>query len=460
MKNMISLGKRIMRNYIGISIMTVLVITVLSNLGIRNYFIGYVKMQNQKSEKEIVSYVHNSVEVDGYLDNKEIAYLRQQARFKNVEIYILDTKEEIIFNSSMGMGMNMGRGHGSMRNASTYRDDYDYNRSPIRSKDQVVGYLVIGHSKSTIASQADNDFIYAINMLYAISFVLAVLVAVILSILLTKRLTKPIITIKNSTHHIARGNYEHVKAVDSDIIEVKELGKSVQELARQLNEQEQLRKRLSNDISHELRSPIAVLRSQIEAIMDGVLEPTEERLGKLHDEILRVTKLINDLNELVVVESEHVTLTIEEVDMHTLLSELLDSFEPMLESKNIMLHRQLESKAIIKGDVDRLKQIFTNLLTNAYKYTNEHGEVRVRLYKTKDQVKITVKDSGIGMRQEELPYIFQRFYRSDHSRSRKTGGAGIGLSIVKELVKVHEGIIHVDSEIGKGSVFTLVFPAV
>lgn len=307
---MISLGKRIMRNYIGISIMTVVVITVLSNIGIRYYFVDYVQKQNEKSDKEITGYVFSSIETDGLLDQRELSYLKQQARFKNVEILLLDVAGEVIFNSSLGMGMNNGMGHNMTR--STYREDYEYRRQPILYENKVMGYLEIGHSKSTIASEADNAFIYAINVLYAVSFVIAVIVAVILSILLSKRLTRPIIAIKNSTHHIAKGHYENVKDIDSDTLEVHALATSIQELARQLNEQEQLRKkRLSNDISHELRSPLAVLRSQIEAIMDGVLEPTQERLGKLHDEILRMTKLINDLNELVVVESENLSLHME-----------------------------------------------------------------------------------------------------------------------------------------------------
>ncbi|QUI23172.1 hypothetical protein HZI73_13120 [Vallitalea pronyensis] len=447
-----------MRNYIGISIMTVVVITVLSNIGIRYYFIDYIQKQYAKSDKEIISYVNNSIETDGLLDQRELSYLRQQARFKNVEVLLRDTDQEIIFNSSMGMGMNSGKGHHMARNI--YRDDYTYATQSIFYEDEVIGYLEIGHSKSVIDSKADNDFIYAINVLYAVSFMIAVIVAVILSILFSKRLTRPIIAIKNSTHHIAKGHYDNVKHVHTDTLEVHALATSIQELARQLNEQEQLRKRLSNDISHELRSPIAVLRSQIEAIMDGVLEPTHERLSKLHDEILRMTKLINDLNELVVVESENLPLHMERVHIKDILNPVLDNFVPLMDSKQITLHRDLDSPLTIMGDKDRLKQIFTNLLTNAYKYTNEGGQVWVQLCQENDKAMIRFKDSGIGIKEEELPYVFQRFYRSDDSRSRKTGGAGIGLSIVKELVKVHEGMITVDSQLKKGSVFTIQFPLI
>ncbi len=407
---MISLGKRIMRNYIGISIMTVVVITVLSNIGIRYYFVDYVQKQNEKSDKEITGYVFSSIETDGLLDQRELSYLKQQARFKNVEILLLDVAGEVIFNSSLGMGMNNGMGHNMTR--STYREDYEYRRQPILYENKVMGYLEIGHSKSTIASEADNAFIYAINVLYAVSFVIAVIVAVILSILLSKRLTRPIIAIKNSTHHIAKGHYENVKDIDSDTLEVHALATSIQELARQLNEQEQLRKRLSNDISHELRSPLAVLRSQIEAIMDGVLEPTQERLGKLHDEILRMTKLINDLNELVVVESENLSLHMERVHIKEILNQVLDGFEPLMDSKEIMLQRVLDEELTILGDKDRLKQIFTNILTNAYKYTNEGGQVQVHLCREKNNAVIRFSDTGIGMKKDELSYIFQRFYRS------------------------------------------------
>ncbi|GMQ60393.1 ATP-binding protein [Vallitalea sediminicola] len=453
---MISLSKRIMKNSIGISLITVIVIIILSNIGIKYYFTDYILRQNKVDDEEIITYVNSSIENDGIIDNRELSYLKQQAHFKNVEIVLQDIDKEVIFVSSMGMGKGMGMGSNAMHK-EPFKEDYTYIEKKLNYQGQTMGYLSIGHYKNIITAKEDNDFIYTINILYVISFFIAVLLAIFLSLLLVRRLTRPIIEIKDSTHNISKGNYERVKSIKTDTKELNELATSIEELARQLSEQEQLRKRLSNDISHELRSPLAVLRSQIEALMDGVLEPSPERFAKLNDEIVRMTKLINDLNELVIVESEHLRLNTSKVNLENELSTIIEGFIPLMDSKDIKLVGNLEKDIYINGDRDRLKQIFVNLLTNAYKYTNGGGKVKVTLTKNTEKAIIRFIDSGIGIKKEDLSYIFQRFYRGDESRSRKTGGAGIGLSIVKELVKAHEGIITVDSELGKGSTFTIKF---
>ncbi|GKX29570.1 two-component sensor histidine kinase [Vallitalea longa] len=453
---MISLSKRIMKNSIAISLITVIVIIIMSNIAIKYYFTDYVVEQSKLDDEEIINYVDNSLQNNGTIDNEELAYLKQQAHFKNVEVILMDKDREILLISSMGMGMGKGMGHNNMHK-NPYKEDFDYDEHTIMYEDEVVGYLSIGHYKNVINDKVNNDFMYAINILYVISFFIAMLLAIFLSRILARRLTRPIIKINDSTHNISKGNYECVKNIKADTKEIYELAISIEELARQLSEQEQLRKRLSNDISHELRSPLAVLRSQIEALIDGVLEPTEERLARLNDEIVRMTKLINDLNELVTIESEHLQLKIMKINLAEELSTSIDGFIPLMESKGIQLIHESESEIYINGDKDRLKQIFVNLLTNAYKYTNEGGIIKVILTKNEDEAIIRFIDTGIGIKKGDLSYVFQRFYRGDESRSRKTGGAGIGLSIVKELVKAHDGIITVDSEIGKGSIFTIKF---
>ncbi|MCT4597906.1 MAG: ATP-binding protein [Vallitalea sp.] len=453
---MISLGKRIRKNYIVISLIAIIIIIVLSNIGIKYYFTNYISAQNKIDDEEILTYINNGIEGDGIFDNRELSYLKQQSHFKDVEIIILDNEKDVVFVSSRGMGMGKGMGMGSM-NHNPFKEDYIYSENELIHENELLGYILIGHYKNIITSKADNDFLFAINILYIVSFCITVFVATLLSVLLEKRITKPIIEIKNSTRNISRGNYKLVENINADTVELDELATSIKELARQLDEQEQLRKRLSNDISHELRSPLAVLRGQIEAIIDGVLEPTGERLAKIYDEIIRMTKLINDLNELAVVESQELKLCKVNVNLKELLTSVIEGFLPLMNSKNIVIEKKLDDNIYYMGDRDRLKQIFVNLLNNAYKYTNEGGKIEVVLYKSIEGITISFVDTGIGIKEEDYPYIFQRFYRSDDSRSRKTGGAGIGLSIVKELVKAHNGLITVESEVGIGSNFTIIF---
>jgi signal transduction histidine kinase len=218
-----------------------------------------------------------------------------------------------------------------------------------------------------------------------------------------------------------------------------------------LNYQEALKRRMTTDIAHELRTPLAAIQSHIEAFMDGVWEPNDERLAVIHGEILRLTHLIKELSDLSIVEDDEIKLDADIVDLSVTLNDITDSYEPMFIEKNIKLNKNIQDNIVIVGDIDYLKRIFANILSNAFKYTNENGTVNVSLSQINDKIKISVSDTGIGIPKEDLKHIFERFYRSDLSRARETGGTGIGLTITKALVEAHGGTIKIDSEVGKGT---------
>lgn len=217
-----------------------------------------------------------------------------------------------------------------------------------------------------------------------------------------------------------------------------------------MDQQEGLRKRLTTDIAHELRSPLAVLRSQLEGLSDGVLEATPERYERLNGEILRLTKLIDDLSELTMVENDLYVLKLQSVNVSRLTEEITEDFQPVFESKGLLLNWEAESQLNWKLDPERYKQILVNLLTNSLKYTDK-GSTSVRLFVEGKHLILEVEDTGIGIEEKNIPFIFQRFYRADPSRSRETGGAGIGLAIVKRLVHAHGGQIEATSVFGKGT---------
>lgn len=208
---------------------------------------------------------------------------------------------------------------------------------------------------------------------------------------------------------------------------------------------------MTTDIAHELRTPLAAIQSHIEAFIDGVWEPNDERLFVIHGEIIRLTKLINELSELSVVEEDEINLKLSTVDLSATLNDIMDSYEPMFLDKNISVNKNIQNYVNMMGDMDYLKRIFVNILSNSIKYTNENGSVSVSLEQINDKIRIIVKDTGIGIPKEDLKFIFERFYRSDISRNRHTGGTGIGLTITKALVEAHEGTIKIDSEVGKGT---------
>jgi len=164
-----------------------------------------------------------------------------------------------------------------------------------------------------------------------------------------------------------------------------------------------------------------------------------------------LTKLIKDLSDLSNVESDEIKLKKSEINLSALMNNIAESFEPLFISKSINFKKEIQSNVKLSGDADRLNQVFTNILSNAYKYTNENGIVRVGLKQLKDVIRVTVEDTGIGIPKEDIKHVFERFYRSDLSRNRGTGGTGIGLTITKAYIEAHDGRIRIESEEGNGT---------
>lgn len=226
----------------------------------------------------------------------------------------------------------------------------------------------------------------------------------------------------------------------------------------ELKRLEQMRKDFVANVSHELKTPMTSIKGFSETLLDGAMEDSHLRehfLNIILKESERLQALINDLLDLSKTEQDGFTLNITKVDMKEILNDVVLMLNGKAEEKDISLISKLEDIVFIEGDYDRLKDVFINLINNAIMYTQSGGEVVVSLKSLKDQMKVIVKDTGIGMRQEEIPRIFERFYRIDKARSRNSGGTGLGLAIVKHLVEAHNGYIDVKSEVGIGTCFTV-----
>jgi two-component system sensor histidine kinase BaeS len=235
------------------------------------------------------------------------------------------------------------------------------------------------------------------------------------------------------------------------------LGRALNRLAETLEHEEEIRKANAADLGHELRTPVNGLLSRIEAAQDGVLEGPEN-LEAMHDEALRLTRLLDDLARLADAERPGMLLEKHPVDLADVVRAVAASFEPQFKERGVRLVVETEP-AVVLGDRGRLEQIATNLVANALRYT-EAGEVRLVVRQGPEDAVLEVSDTGVGIAPEDLRHIFTRFWRGDRSRSRATGGAGIGLSIVRELVRAHDGRVDVDSTPGQGSRFCVLLPAV
>jgi signal transduction histidine kinase len=275
--------------------------------------------------------------------------------------------------------------------------------------------------------------------------VATLILAAILSVLLTKRVLRPLSQMIGTAGKIAAGDYtDRVKSRSTD--EIGELAEAFNWMADSLQRIEQLRKNMVVDVAHELRTPLTNMRGYLEALRDGVLAPSKETFASLHEETLRLAKLVEDLLRLARADSARATLHLEEISLQKMIGQNLNLFRTQLDAKAIVVRTCLEEGADrVRGDPDKLAQAIGNLLQNACQYTPGGGAIRVIAERAGEGLKVTFANTGEGIAAEDLPFIFERFYRGEKSRSREHGGAGIGLAIVRELIEAHGGTVGAES---------------
>ncbi len=272
-----------------------------------------------------------------------------------------------------------------------------------------------------------------------------------MSVFFATRISKPLSLVNAKTKEIASGSYADKIVHCTNIIEADDLIDSVNALASTLQAQQEIKKQMAHDYAHEFRTPLATIQSNLEGIIDGVFEPTNERIESIRQEILRLSRMVSQIDKIVEIEKSDISLQKEQFDLSELLRLNLMSFESEAKAKNIELRLQAEP-CTITADRDKISQVIINLLSNALKYTDE-GQVTVTLKSYSDVACFSVADTGIGISGDDLPHIFEHFYRADKSRARDTGGAGIGLAVAKSIVHAHGGKIEAKSEHTKGSEF-------
>nr|WP_312578863.1 HAMP domain-containing sensor histidine kinase [Sedimentibacter sp.] len=443
---MIKISEQLRKYFVTISILSIAFITITSNLSINYFFSDYIRDSRSRDDLKVVQYVERVFSDYKELNSHSLMNIMHYAFSEDVVIQIRDKNNNISWNSS-----TFGIMYGMVDEYSSDEGKFSFRSYPFTYNNSQIGTIDVGRPKSIISNIEDEKFLITINSIFAIASILTLIIAFRSSNSISKKFLNPIYVIKENAKLIEQGKYKNLKEVETNTVELYELSISVKELAERLNSQESLRKRMTTDIAHELRTPLAAIQSHIEAFLDGVWEPNDEKLSVIHGEIIRLTKLINELSELSIVEDDEINLKLSNVDISSTLNNIIESYEPMFLDKNININKNIQNDVNFMGDMDYLKRIFVNIISNAIKYTNENGSVSVSLEQIKDKIRIIVKDTGIGIPKEDLKYIFERFYRSDLSRNRHTGGTGIGLTITKALVEAHGGTIKIDSEVGKGT---------
>jgi len=314
--------------------------------------------------------------------------------------------------------------------------------TPIRFNGKVVGYLGIVPQTFSFPDAPQRRFLKEQELAFALTAGVVVLLASLLSLVLAKRLVRPLRELAQATHKLAAGTFSVRVPVGSND-ELGQLAGDFNSLALALEKNEEARRQWVADISHELRTPLAILRGEIEALQDGIRQPTLQSIQSLHGEVLRLGRLVDDLYQLSLSDVGALTYRKTELDLGEVVREAIDTFRPEYATKGISLVEIINQNAAAPffGDPERLHQLFSNLLDNALKYTDSGGKLLIKLEHGDGIVAIDFQDSTPGVPPGELNKLFDRLYRVDSSRNRSTGGAGLGLAICSNIVEAHAGTI-------------------
>ena len=458
----VSLRTKLTLSHVTTALICVALISFFSNLLLERHFQDYIKSNQEKKNKEVVSLLSYNYQGNEQWDAKSVQDVGIYALERGMIVEVMDSSGNTVWDA---MTYNNGwceqmLSHMTQNMYSRYpnwKGELINTTYPVSYKGGQVGSINIGYYGPFYFDDNDLAFITALNRIFIGVGIFSLLLAFLFGSIISKRITTPITRVINSAQMIAKGYFGDRSNELSNTREISQLTDAINDLAATLETQEKLRKRLTGDVAHELRTPVATLQSHLEAMIDGIWEPSSDRLTSCHEETMRINRMIGDLEKLARYEGDNMILNKEEFCLCELIKRILHNFENEFMQKNIKIEMQCEHKKLF-ADRDKISQVLVNLISNALKYSDNDSQVVIAVDEDEASSIITVSDTGIGISEEDLPYVFERFYRADKSRNRMTGGSGIGLTIAKAIVDAHKGSISVASKFNEGTVFTVELP--
>jgi signal transduction histidine kinase len=329
-----------------------------------------------------------------------------------------------------------------------------------------VGVVYINPLGRPSSGAGEEVFLGSVNRSLLLAVIATGLAAVLLTLALSRRILRPIEALTAAARQMEKGDLnQRVEVKSGD--EIGQLAHAFNAMADGLARLEQLRFNMVTDVAHELRTPLSNIRGYLEAMRDGVTKPSPVLIDSLYEEAMLLNRLVDDLQELALAEAGQLKLVRQPVALVEIVEKVVNVLQPQLADKGLTVETDLPADLPrVDADPDRVGQILRNLLTNAVNYTPPGGKITVAAKSAgadtsatlSTWVEVSVRDTGIGITPEHLPYIFERFYRADKSRARATGGAGLGLAIVKQLVEAHGGRVWAESTPGSGAILGFTLP--
>ncbi|MDR1412345.1 MAG: hypothetical protein LBJ07_00255 [Actinomycetes bacterium] len=492
-------------------VFAIALITLLSNVLVARQFERYVERQQATRTRELVALLGQQYDADtGQFDVDALHTIGMDALYQGYIVKVLDASGATAWDAQHH---DMSQCRAVMREVQMRMDqrmpqvegDFQEERFALRDAAGVaVGSAAVTFYGPFFLTDADVSFLDTLNSVLVAVGALSLLVGVAVAFVLARRIARPVTAAAEGALRIAAGGQAALTEPVGASIELHELVGSLNALSAGLERTDELRRRAAGDVAHELRTPLAALSAQIEGMVDGVWEADAARLSALGADVARLSALVRDLERLAAAESlgavgvtgasggasggagssgagsgggvvlgggsgssagggagGRVALSWADVDVAALAVRVVASFEAAAHAADLTLTVDASLPVIVRSDADRLAQVLTNLLANALHYTPVGGDVTVTVTPVRDDISgvpgavITVADTGVGIADADLPYLFERFYRADEARARATGGSGIGLAIARSLTEALGGYLSVESEVGKGSIFTV-----
>ncbi|MBC8255269.1 MAG: HAMP domain-containing protein [Ardenticatenia bacterium] len=339
--------------------------------------------------------------------------------------------------------------------------------APVMTDGELVGTLLIAAPESGAFAALTDDFLSALNRGALLAATVAGLVAILLAVVLVRQMIAPLRNLQAAAIAIASGDLsQRVEVTSGD--ELGSVGKTFNQMAETLERGERLRRNMMADVAHELRTPLTVIQGQVEALLDGVFPLTPDQLTPIHDQTILLARLVADLRDLALAEAGKLTLDCRPTEVGDLAGRVAAAVDPIAVEKGIDLTVTVPADLpAVSADGERLKQVLHNMLSNALRHTPPGGQITISVElasalspvaPSPPDLRVTVADTGSGISEEEIPYIFDRFYRADRSRSQVGGGSGLGLSISRGIVEAHGGRIWAQSQPSRGTQITFTLP--
>ncbi|MGU8453381.1 HAMP domain-containing histidine kinase [Clostridium perfringens] len=456
-----SLNFKVIVPSIVIIIIVTLLTVVISKFYFDKKFGDYIMIKNQNTVQNILMELSEQYSNNEW-NYKNIEKITYNSLDKGIIVALYDKEDKEIMNIEKNSKdkcnriMNFIKSSMEGKYGST-TSQFEPVYYPLIKSGEKIGEVRVKFYGPIFYMQNELVFLDIVNKIILGIGVLLILASTIMGFIISRSITRPINKLMTKAKYISKGEYDKKIEINTDILEINDLINSINNLSQSIKEQENIRKRLTGDISHELKTPLTNIQSHLEAMIDGIWEPTEERLLSVKEEAERLSSLVSDMQKLNKYDEASIKLKKDNVNISDIICFVIFQFSNLAKSKNIKI--EYEKKNInLYCDKDKITQALVNILSNAIRYSNEGSTIFIEEGLKDNKVIISIEDQGIGISEEDLKYVFERFYRADKSRTRATGGTGIGLTIVKSIVSSHGGEVKLESKLGEGSKFTIILP--